>query len=105
MKFIIFALTFFLAPIALLADSRGVDQESARLAVQSGQIMPLEDILSKVNRNFQGKILEVILKDQEEGMHGWVYDIKIFTKENDDIMLRVDAGTGTVLKVEGKMSP
>ena len=67
MKFIIFALAFFLAPITLLSDPRGGDQESARFAVQSGQIVPLEGILSKVNRNFLGKILEVSLKDQEEG--------------------------------------
>jgi len=105
MKFTVATFALFLGSTASLADSRGVDQESARSAVQSGQIMPLEDILAKVNRNFRGKILEVILKDQEEGLHGWVYDIKLFTEKNDVILLRVDAGTATVLKVEGKVDP
>jgi|TARA_B100001750_G_scaffold248406_1_gene279188 uncharacterized membrane protein YkoI len=105
MRFIVFSLVLFLYPAIALTEPIGVDQEDARSAVESGQIMPLEDILRKIRSSFGGKILEVILKDHEEGLHGWVYNIKIFTEKNDVILLSVDAGTATVLKVEGKVEP
>jgi uncharacterized membrane protein YkoI len=78
----------------------GVDHDRARAAVQSGEIMALHDILARVHKRYQGRVLEVVLRDQEEGLHGWVYEIRMFTPEDAFLVLRVDAGTATILKIE-----
>ncbi len=78
----------------------GVDHDRARAAVQSGEIMALHDILARVHKHHQGRVLEVVLRDQEEGLHGWVYEIRMFTPEDALLVLRVDAGTATILKIE-----
>ena len=78
----------------------GVDHDRARAAVQSGEIMALQDILTRVHKRHQGRVLEVVLRDQEEGLHGWVYEIRMFTPEDAFLVLRVDAGTATILKIE-----
>ena len=82
------------------AAEPGVDHDRARAAVQSGEIMALHDILARVHKRYQGRVLEVVLRDQEEGLHGWVYEIRMFTPEDVLLVLRVDAGTATILKIE-----
>ena len=83
-----------------LAQSAGVDHDRARAAVQSGEIMPLHEILAKVSEKQEGRVLEVRLNDLEGGLHGWVYDIRLFTPEDEVLNLRVDAGTATILRIE-----
>jgi len=83
-----------------LAQEAGVDHDRARAAVQSGEIMPLHEILAKVSEKQEGRVLEVRLNDLEEGLHGWVYDIRLFTPEDEVLFLRVDAGTATILLIE-----
>jgi len=78
----------------------GVDHDRAWAAVRSGEIMALHDILARVHKRYQGRVLEVLLRDQEEGLHGWVYEIRMFTPEDAFLVLRVDAGTATILKIE-----
>jgi len=68
--------------------------------VQSGEIMALHDILARVYKQYEGRVLEVVLRDQEHGLHGWVYEIRMFTPNDSLLVLRVDAGTATILKIE-----
>lgn len=84
--------TLILMPMASIAES---DHERARKAVQSGQILPLQEILQKVSKDHPGQVLEVEL-DQEKG--GWVYEIKQLTSAGSIVKLEVDAKTGQVLK-------
>ena len=94
-----------LAGGAVVAAEPGVDHDRARAAVQSGEIMALHDILARVYKRYEGRVLEVVLRDQEEGLHGWVYEIRMFTPDDSLLVLRVDAGTATILKIErGKTS-
>jgi uncharacterized membrane protein YkoI len=108
--FLRLAAAFLLGWVALAggtaqAAEPGVDHDRARAAVQSGEIMALHDILARVHKRYQGRVLEVVLRDQEEGLHGWVYEIRMFTPEDVLLVLRVDAGTATILKIErGKMN-
>ncbi len=83
-------------PMTSFADS---DHERARKAVQSGQILPLQEILQKVSKDHPGQVLEVEL-DQEKG--GWVYEIKQLTSAGSIVKLEVDAKTGQVLKQKTK---
>jgi len=102
--FLRLAAAFLLGLVALAggtaqAAEPGVDHDRARAAVQSGEIMALHDILARVHERYQGRVLEVVLRDQEEGLHGWVYEIRMFTPEDVLLVLRVDAGTATILKI------
>ena len=64
------------------------------------KILPLDEILNKVQNNFTGRIISINLKDNEKGLFGWVYDIMIIDIENNVKQLRVDAGTSTILSVK-----
>ena len=58
------------------------DHEKAIKAVNEGEILTLDQILEKVNRNFDGRIISINLKDSEKGLFGWVYDIMIIDVNN-----------------------
>ena len=75
------------------------DHEKAIKAVNEGEILPLDEILTNITNNFNGRVISINLKDSEKGLFGWVYDIMIIDKKNNVKQLRVDAGTSTVLSV------
>jgi uncharacterized membrane protein YkoI len=75
------------------------DHEKAIKAVNSGEILPLDQILKEINKEFMGRVISINLKDNEKGLFGWVYDIMIIDSRNNVKQLRVDAGTSTVLSV------
>jgi len=75
------------------------DHEKAIKAVNDGEILPLDQILEKINKEFMGRVISINLKDNEKGLFGWVYDIMIIDSSNNVKQLRVDAGTSTVLSV------
>jgi len=77
------------------------DHERARAAMKAGEIIPLHDILLKVDKAFNGRVIEVKLSDLEEGLHGWIYAITLLTPQDNVLVLKVDAGTGVILLVEG----
>ena len=104
MKLIIF-IAFFLnfSPPEIFAqeierNSRN-DHEKAIKAVNEGEILTLDQILQKINRNFDGRVVSINLKDNEKGLFGWVYDIMMIDVNNKVKQIRVDAGTSTVLSV------
>ena len=55
--------------------------------------------MQKINRNFDGRVVSINLKDNEKGLFGWVYDIMMNDVNNKVKQIRVDAGTSTVLSV------
>ena len=75
------------------------DHEKAIKAVNEGEILTLDQILQKINKNFDGRVVSINLKDSEKGLFGWVYDIMIIDANNKVKQIRVDAGTSTVLSV------
>ena len=75
------------------------DHEKAIKAVNDGEILTLDQILEKIYRNFEGRVISINLKDNEKGLFGWVYDIMIIDVNNNVKQIRVDAGTSTVLSV------
>ena len=104
MKIIIF-IAFFLNFLShnffaqeIESNSRN-DHEKAIKAVNEGEILTLDQILQKINRNFDGRVVSINLKDNEKGLFGWVYDIMMIDVNNKVKQIRVDAGTSTVLSV------
>ena len=75
------------------------DHEKAIKAVNEGEILTLDQILQKINRIFDGRVVSINLKDNEKGLFGWVYDIMMIDVNNKVMQIRVDAGTSTVLSV------
>ncbi len=99
--FIVFFLTLsFLKTFAQEIENNLInDHEKAIKAVNEGEILTLDQILQKINRNFEGRVVSINLKDNEKGLFGWVYDIMIIDVNNKVKQIRVDAGTSTVLSV------
>ena len=99
--FIVFFLTF--SSLKILAQEMENDSindhEKAIKAVNEGEILTLDQILLKINRNFDGRVVSINLKDNEKGLFGWVYDIMMIDGKNKVKQIRVDAGTSTVLSV------
>ena len=92
-------LNFFLLNAQENTDSILSDHEKAIRAVNDGEILTLDQILEKINSNFDGRVISINLKDNEKGLFGWVYDIMIIDVNNKVKQIRVDAGTSTVLSV------
>ena len=76
------------------------DHEKAIRAVQDEEILPLDQILFKIQEEFDGRVLGINLIDNEKGLFGWVYDIRLIDNRNKIVNIRVDAGTSTVLLIE-----
>ncbi len=99
--FIVFFLSFLSLKILAqeIENNLANDHEKAIKAVNEGEILTLDQILQKINRNFEGRVVSINLKDNEKGLFGWVYDIMIIDVNNKVKQIRVDAGTSTVLSV------
>ncbi len=99
--FIVFFLSFLSLKILAqeIENNLANDHEKAIKAVNEGEILTLDQILQKINRNFDGRVVSINLKDNEKGLFGWVYDIMIIDVNNKVKQIRVDAGTSTVLSV------
>ena len=76
------------------------DHEKAIKAVNEGEILPLDQILKKIETEYTGRVISINLKDNEKGLFGWVYDIMIIGVDNNVKQLRVDAGTSTILSLK-----
>lgn len=101
MRSAILAVMLALAAPGTAALAGSVDHERARAAMEAGQIMPLHQILVEVEERYAGRVIEVKLTDLEAGLHGWIYAITLLTPQNNVLSLKVDAGTATILQVEG----
>ena len=102
-NFYYFSLLLFFAavfPVSSVSNEPIDDHDKAIKAVNEGEILPLDEILVKVNQEYAGRIISINLKDSEKGLFGWVYDIMIIEPGNKVKQLRVDAGTSTILSVE-----
>ena len=94
--------TFLITGMMLFASSpiyADSDHERAKKALESGQVLPLQDILQKISKDYPGQVLEVEL-DQEKGT--WIYEIKQLSSNGTILKLDVDAKTGQVLKQKSK---
>ena len=83
----------------VLSNEQLADHEKAIKAVNEGEILPLDEILVKINQKYAGRVISISLKDNEKGLFGWVYDIMIIEPGNMVKQIRVDAGTSTILSV------
>lgn len=76
------------------------DQDRARDAVRSGDIMSLSQIKSRASRMFGGQFLDAQLYPR----HGVpsVYEVKMLDRDGNVFIVRMDARTGHVIGVRGR---
>jgi len=73
------------------------DHNAAREALERGEVLPLGDILDRVEGRLPGRILKV----EFEREHGaWVYEFKVLRSDGRRIEVYVDAATATILSQE-----
>lgn len=71
---------------------------AARDAVQRGEILPLEQVMARVQGRFPGRLLDVRL-NRSNGR--WTYYLKMLTHEGRVLNVAVDARTARILGVAG----
>lgn len=82
-----------------LADKRDKKNEHnvVREALQRGEVLPLEKILTIAKEQVPGDVIEVELEDEKKAL---VYEIKILTSTGRVREVKIDARTGKVIKIE-----
>lgn len=78
------------------------DHDRARAALKAGEVLPLQEVLEKVQRSHPGELLEVEL-EREDGH--WVYELKLLQSGGRLLRLDVDAKTAAVLRTRQRPAP
>lgn len=97
---LVLALALIMGPGMLsVAQADGSDHERARRAVEAGEVLPLREVLARVEVEHPGQVMELEL-ERDDGM--WLYEIKILQAGGVLIKLEVDARDGRVLAIKGQ---
>ncbi len=89
------ALLLALSPIAMAAADD--DHERAREALERGEVLPLAEILERVQGQMPGEVIETEL--DREHRH-WIYELKLIDADGRIVELEVDATDGRILRSE-----
>ena len=88
----------FVASVMAGGDDKDAREHDAiRGALQRGEVQPLAKILTIAQEKVPGDVIEVEL-ETEHGM--LIYEIKVLTQSGRVREVKIDARTGSVLKVE-----
>ncbi len=71
------------------------DQEDARDAVLSGEILPLVEVLQRLEKEQQGQVLEVELERKRDRIY---YEVKLLHPDGRVVKHLVDARTGELIQ-------
>jgi hypothetical protein len=71
------------------------DHDRARQAVQAGEVLPLKEVLARLEREYPGQVLALEL-EREHGQ--WVYEVKLLQSGGRLVKLELDARSGEVIK-------
>jgi uncharacterized membrane protein YkoI len=93
----------WLAAAALLlaaaasAHCDDIDYREAHRLVQEGRILPLAEILERVQSEVPGQVIEVEL-ELDDGVYE--YELKIISPDGKVLEVEVDAASGKILDIE-----
>lgn len=73
------------------------DHDQARRLKESGQVLPLEQIIKAAQREHPGRVIEVEL-ESEDGRH--VYEVELLDARGEVWELYFDAASGALIKRE-----
>ncbi|NQU70556.1 MAG: PepSY domain-containing protein [Rhodospirillales bacterium] len=78
---------------------RSSGQDRARRALREGRVLPLGEIMSRVRRNFPGKVLDAdLVRDGRR----FVYYLKVLDPQGRVAEITVDGQSGRILGVKGR---
>ena len=80
------------------ADGRQ-DHEVARQALMAGEILPLRQVLERIEREHRGEVLEVELEHEDSR---WISEVKMLRRDGGINKLLIDARDGRVLEIKGR---
>ncbi len=80
-----------------LGQSRN-GHHQARAALEAGEIRPLSELMTEVERRYLGRVIEVEL-ERENGR--WQYEIKVLPPNGRLFEVELDASTGELLRSKG----
>jgi len=75
------------------------DHDRARRALEAGEVIPLRNIIERVELAHPGQIIEIEL-ERDDGR--WLYELKLLRADGSMAKLLVDARDGRVLSVTGR---
>jgi len=81
------------------------DHDRARQALEAGEVLPLRNILERVERDYPGQVIDVELERYQDDRNNerWVYKIKLLRDGGSLVKLKIDARDGRPLgKKEGE---
>lgn len=87
-----------LAPPSAADDDRRSGHDRARTARIRGEALPLAQILAAVERDFQGRVIEVELERDDGRL---VYELELLVPDGRVVELKYDARSGALVKIEG----
>ena len=86
-----------LLSVPALAESH--DQDAARQAVESGEILPLADILAAVRGKLPGEVVGVEI-ESEKGH--WIYEFRVLDRSGRLFEVYVDPRSGAINQTKEK---
>lgn len=78
-------------------ESAEDDQETARKALENKEILPLGEVLARIQAAYTGDVVEIEL---ERKLGKWVYEIEIIDTDGRVREIDVDGRTAEVLTIE-----
>lgn len=93
-----FLLTATLASNSAMGDDDD-DHDAARKAVEHGEILPLDTILSGVKDELPGQIVGVEIEQKQQR---WFYEFRVVGAQGHLYEVYVDARTGKIEKIKEK---
>ena len=97
MKSCIFCILLGLFAVSIPSLADDADHETARRAVERGELLPLTTILANAGKTHPGRVLDVEL-DRDDGRY--LYEIDVLLKDGRVIELTYDGRTGELLESE-----
>jgi uncharacterized membrane protein YkoI len=100
-RFVRIGLAAALALVAPASASRGDgDHERAYEALRRGEIVSLRSILDAVQRDFEGRVVEVELERDAQG--AWIYEIELVAEDGSILRLVYEAARGRLVSANGR---
>lgn len=84
------------------------DRERAERLQAAGEVLPLQDVLNRVSKDYPGQVLKVEFEeesgrddcaDESSCRERWIYEFKILQDEGRLVKIKADARTAQVLWV------
>jgi hypothetical protein len=97
-KLTLLTLALLIAPVSAGGQAQiPPDFELARDAVERGEILPLAEVLSRLQESHPGRVIEVELEYSENIL---VYEVELVTDDGRLIEVEMNAATGAFIKMD-----